>query len=94
MYKKGNKVKVTQSNGLPLRDNPNYAGTVLHKIPNETVFKILDIHTVVDCFWINVEYLNSTGWIVADNGVGTINVKIISKPKRRYQKKAKKTDSS
>lgn len=93
MYKVGSKIKVAQSNGVPFRDNPNYTGTVLYEIPNETILTILDVYSVVDCFWVNVEYLDSSGWIVADNGVGTINIKVISKPKRRHRRssKAKKT---
>ena len=96
MYGKGNKVKVAQSNGLSFRDSHNSLGTILYKIPNETVLTIVDSYRVVDCVWLNVKYQNLSGWIVADNGRGITNVKVLpkpKKPKRRYQKKAKKTDS-
>ncbi len=96
MYTKGSKVKVAQSNGLSLRDGPNPSGTILYKIPNETILTVKG-NLVSECFWINVEYQGLNGWAVADDGRGTVNVKILPKPvksKRRYRKRAKKTDSS
>ena len=96
MYRKGSKVKVAQSNGLSFRDSHNALGTILYKIPNETVLTVSNTYRVVDCIWINVEYRDLSGWVLADNGVGTTNIKVLpkpKKPKRRYRKKAKKTDS-
>lgn len=95
---KGDKVKVAQSNGLSFRDSHNGLGTILYKIPNETVLTVIDTYQVVDCVWINVKYRNLSGWAVADNGMGITNVKALpkpKKPKRRYRKslKAKKTGS-
>ncbi len=97
MFTKGSKVKVIQSNGLSLRDGPSPSGTILCKIPNETIL-VVKGNLVTEHFWINVEYQGRNGWAVADDGLGTVNVKILpkpQKPKRRYRKrpKAKKTVS-
>ena len=98
MYTRGSIVKVTQSNGLSLRDGPSPSGTILCKIPNETTLAVKG-NRVTEHFWINVEYHGVSGWAVADDGAGTVNVKTFAKPKkkpkrRRYQKRAKKTDSA
>ena len=91
MFTKGSKVKVIQSNGLSLRDGPGPSGTILCKIPNETIL-VVKGNLVTEHFWINVEYQGRNGWAVADDGQGTVNVKVLPKPKRRYRKKAKKID--
>ncbi len=90
MFTKGSQVKIIQSNGLSLRDSPSPAGTILCKIPNEIIL-VVKGNLVTDHFWINVEYRGLTGWAVADDGLGTDNVRTLTKPKRRYRKKAKKT---
>ncbi len=93
MFTKGSKVKVSQSNGLSLRDYPDPSGNILYRIPNETILTVKG-NLVTEHFWINVEYQERNGWAVADDGQGTVNVKVLPKPKRRYRKrlKAKKTD--
>jgi hypothetical protein len=91
MYKSGDRIKVTQSNGLTFRNGPNILGNIIRSIPDRTELVVLNV--VKDSLtWLNVTYENIEGWIVAENGVGDVNVKVLPKPKqRRYRKKAKKT---
>ena len=92
MYKSGDKIKIAQSNGLTFRNGPNIFGDTLRVIPNETKLTVLNIAEDKSLTWLNVVYENLDGWIVAKNGVGDTNVKVLPKPKqRRYRKKAKET---
>ena len=90
MIKSGDKVKVSQSNGLTFRDGPHPFGGIIFKIPNDTVLAVTDVLDV-EHLWINFEYNGRTGWAVADDKLGTVNVKVLAKPKKAPKKPRKKT---
>lgn len=95
MYPKKSSVRVTQSNGLSLRDRPHPTGTIIKKIPCESNLIVRDTYDA-EHVWIQVDYAGLTGWAVADDKLGTVNIKLLDTPKKKrsYRRKTSKGTAS